>query len=91
MGIITLVFLLALETFFLVWSTNTRNSHREEKGIISIGLLVLFVTLLVAGIYEWSFRYAALLLVLVIQALASVVILVKKKAKEYRLRNGLTP
>lgn len=89
MGIITLVLLLALETFFLVWSIITRNSHREEKGIISIGLLALFGLLLVTGVYEWSFRYAALLLVLVIQALVGAVILVRKREKEYRLRKNI--
>lgn len=89
MGIITLVLLLALETLFLVWSIITRNNHREEKGIISIGLLTLFGLLLVTGIYECSFRYALLLLVLVIQALAGTVILVRKREKEYRLRKNI--
>lgn len=89
MGIITLALLLALETFFLVWSIITRNSHREEKGIISIGMLLLYGLLLITGIYEWSFRYAALLLVLVIQALAGVVTLVKKSENEYRLSKNI--
>ncbi len=89
MGITTLVLLLALETFFLVWSIITKNNHREEKGIISIALLVIFGLLLVTGIFEWSFRYVALLLVLVIQALVGAVILVRKKEKEYRLRKNI--
>lgn len=89
MGALTLVLLLGLETFFLVWSIMTRSNRREEKGIISIFLLVLFGLLLVTGVFEWSFRYAALLLVLVIQALAGTAILVRKRKKEYRLRKNI--
>ncbi len=89
MGILTLVLLLALETFFLAWSIVTRNNHREEKAIISIGLLVLFCLLLITGIYDWSFRYTMLLLVLVIQALVGTVILVRKRAMEYGLRKNI--
>lgn len=89
MGIITLVLLLALETFFLAWSVMTRNSHEEEKGIVSIGILALFGLLLVAGVFEWSFRYAALMLVLVIQALTGAVILFRKREREYRLRKNI--
>ncbi len=89
MGIIILVLLLTLETFFLVWSIITRNSHREEKGIISIALLMIFGLSLFTGIYEWSFRYVVFLLVLVIQALTSTVILVRKKGKEYKLGKNI--
>lgn len=90
MGIITLVLLLALEIFFLVWSMMTRNNHRKEKGIISIALLALLVLLLVTGVFEWSFRYAALLFLLVIQALVGVVILARKNEKEYSLKKNIT-
>lgn len=89
MGTITLVLLLALETFFLIWAIVTKNNHREEKAIISIGLLALFGLLLVIGVYEWSFRYVVFLLVLVIQAIIGTVILVRKKEKEYRLRRNI--
>lgn len=89
MGIITLILLLALEIFFLIWSIKTRNNHREEKGITSIGLLVIFGLLLITGVYEWSFRYVMLLLVLIIQALTGTVILVRKREKEYRLRKNI--
>ena len=89
MGILTLILLLALETFFLVWAIKTKNNHREEKAIISIGLLALFSLLLVTGVYEWSFRYVVFLLVLVIQAIFSATILVRKREKEYRLRRNI--
>lgn len=89
MGTITLVLLLALETFLLVWSIVTKNNHREEKAIISIGLLALFGLLLVTGVYEWSFRYVVFLLVLVIQAIVGAVILVRKREKEYRLSRNI--
>lgn len=89
MGIITLALLLALEVLFLVWSILTKSNHREEKGIVSIGLLVIFGVLLVAGVYEWSFRYGALLLVLAIQAIAAAAMLVRKREFEYSLRRNI--
>lgn len=89
MGTITLVLLLALETFFLIWAIVTKNNHREEKAIISIGLLALFGLLLVIGVYEWSFRYVVFLLVLVIQAIIGTVILVRRREREYRLKSNI--
>lgn len=74
---------------FLVWVIKTKNNHREEKAIISICLLALFGLLLVTGVYEWSFRYVVFLLVLVIQAIFSAIILVRKREKEYRLRRNI--
>jgi len=84
LGIITLVFLLVSETVFLVWSLVAKDHHREEKGIVSISLLVLFGLLLRAGVLEWGFRYFALMLVLLIQAAAGAVILFRKREKEYK-------
>ncbi|MCE5196757.1 MAG: hypothetical protein LLG09_06485 [Negativicutes bacterium] len=89
MGILTLALLFALETFFLVWAIKTKNNHREEKAITSIGLLAFFGLLLVTGVYEWSFRYVAFLPVLVIQAIISAIILVRKREKEYRLKRNI--
>lgn len=89
MGIITLVLLLALETFFLVWSIKTKNSHTEEKGVISVALLVLLGLLLGTGIFEWSFRYVAILFVLIIQAIWGTVILIRRKEEKYRLRRSI--
>lgn len=89
MGTMTLILLLALETFFLGWSIVTKNNHREEKGIVSIGLLVLFALLFFTGVYEWSFRYAALLAVLVIQAIVGVFAIIKKNDKEYKLSKSI--
>ena len=89
MGIMALVVLLALETLFLVWSITTRNNHKEEKGVISIALVALFGLLLISGVFEWSFRYAALLLVLVIQALVGIVIIMRKTEKEYRIKTTI--
>jgi dienelactone hydrolase len=89
MGSITLILLVALEAFFLGWSIVTKNNYREEKGIVSIGLLVLFALLVFTGVYEWSFRYAALLIVLVIQALIGALAIIRKKDKEYKLSKSI--
>ncbi len=89
MGIFTLVLLVVLEALFLVWSIKTKNNHREEKGVISIGLLMLFGLLLVTGVYEWSFRYVMFLLVLVIQAIVGAIIFIRKREKEYKLSKNI--
>ena len=89
MGIIALAFLLLLEVFFLVWSIMTRNNRREEKGIVSIAVLALFILLLGTGIFQWSFRYAMLLFVLVIQAIVGMVILIRKRENEYKLSKDI--
>lgn len=89
MGIIILILLLSLEMVFLVWSIITKNNRKEEKGIIGIALLVLFGLLLITGVLEWSFRYAVLLFVLVVQAITGAVILARKTEKEYKLRKNM--
>lgn len=89
MGIITLIILLALELSFLIWSIITKNNRREEKGIISIALLVLFCLLVGTSIYEWGFRYLVFGLVLMIQTITGIIILIKRKEKEYKLSNNI--
>ena len=84
MGILTLSALLTLEFVFLVWSVKTRNNHREERGIVRLGTLILFGVLVVSGVYVWSFRYTFLMCMLVLQALLGAVILVRKKETPYR-------
>jgi len=90
MGILTLIALIAVELFFLVWAIRTRNDHREEKGIVRIGTLALFGLLLATGVYVWSFRYTMLLCMLVIQAVAGAVILVRKREAPCRTRKTIS-
>lgn len=90
MGILTLVLLLTLEIVFLVWSIMTRNNHREEKGLVSLTLLVLFGLLLITGVYEWGFRYTAFAIVLCIKAALGVLVLVRKREKEYKLGKNIS-
>ncbi len=89
MGTLTLASLITLELFFLVWSIRTRDDHRKERGIVRISTLVLFGLLLATGVYVWSFRYTMLLCMLVIQAVAGAVILVRKREAPYRTRNTI--
>lgn len=89
MGIITLILLLSLEAFLLAWSIKTKNNLREEKGIISISLLLLYGLLLATGVFEWSLRHSPLLLVLSIQAILGIVLLAGKREKEYTLSRSI--
>lgn len=89
MGIITLTILILLETVFLVWSISTKNCHKEEKSIVRIGCLIVFILLIISGIYEWSFRYTALLLVLIIQAILSAIYLIKRKECSFRFKRSI--
>lgn len=90
MGIFTLMLLIAMEAFFLVWSIRTRSSHNLEKAVVSITALVLFVLLVAAGVYDWSFRYGMFLIVLVTQAAVAGVALYRKKETQYRLKRSIT-
>lgn len=86
MGIITLASLIALELVLFIWSITTKNDHKEERGIIRLGTLAIFVLLLATGVYVWSFRYMALSLMLGIQAFRGVLALVRKSEGSYRTR-----
>lgn len=86
MGIITLILLITLESFFLIWTIKTKNNHREEKAIIRIGIIILFGLLFLSGILIWSFRYSAILLVLILQTFWSTYILVKRKEIKFKIR-----
>lgn len=89
MGMLTLVFLVAVELFFLVWAIRTRDYHNEERGIVRIGILALFGLLLGAGVYVLSFRYLLLLPMLGIQALVGTIVLIKKKQTQYSTKRTI--
>ena len=84
MGTLILIILLTIEAIFLVWSVRTKSSHEQEKGIVRIAELALFGILSLTGVLEWGFRYIVLLAVLVIQAIISVVVLIKKTEKPFK-------
>jgi len=84
MGAITLIILLAVEAFFLVWTIKSKSNHAQEKSIVRIAELALFGILSLTGVLEWGFRYIVLLAVLVVQAIIGVIVLVKKTEKLYK-------
>lgn len=57
--------------------------------IIRLALPLIFLLLLLAGIYEWSFRYAALTALLVLQAIAAAITLIRKKTRPYKLSRNI--
>ena len=89
MGIILLILLLTLEAVFLFWSVKTKNLHREEKSILSISLLALLLLLLFTGVFQWSFRYVPLFLILSVQALAGARFLMRRKVTAYGLSRSV--
>lgn len=89
MGMLALVFLVAVELFFLVWAIRTRDYHNEERGIVRIGILALFGLLLGAGVYVLSFRYLLLLPLLGIQALVGTIVLFRRKETPYGTRRTI--
>lgn len=82
MGTVTFFILSALEAALLIWSIRTKQEHRKERGLIRIASLVLFTVLTFAGVYLWGFQYAPLLLLLVIQAIAGIVVLIRAKDRK---------
>ena len=89
MGILTLIFLGTLELFFLVWSIMTGDSHSHKRAVVRISTLFLFGVLLASGVYIFSFRYFALLALLVSQALYGVTILVTKKVSQSKTSKAI--
>ena len=56
MGILTLILLIVLELFLLLWSIWRCDDHRQERAMVSLGTLALFGVLLASGVYVLSFR-----------------------------------
>lgn len=84
MGILTLLVLICVELFFLVWSLKTKILHRQEKCVVRISTFVLLVLLLATGVLEWGFRYTGIALVLLIQTVLAVITLLRRKETPYR-------
>lgn len=89
MGFILLIVLAAVEIFFAVFNIVTKNNHSKEKNIVRICEFVLLVILLITGVLERGFRYTMIVAVLGIYTLFSVIKLLKKKEKQYKLSGNI--
>ena len=85
MGIMFFAGLALIEIFFFVWSVITKNRHTTEKAVVRIAEGLLLVVLLLTGVFEWSFRYYGILILLGIQAIVGVVRLVRRDEEPYSL------
>ncbi len=88
MGNIVLVLLIAVEVFLMIWDLMQNERHVKERRIVRIGEFVLLTVLLLTGVLEWGFRYYAIALVLLVQALVAVIGLIKKQSKEKAFHIG---
>ncbi|WP_312650706.1 hypothetical protein [Proteiniclasticum sp.] len=84
MGTTALILLITLEAVLFFWSIRTKNNLDEEKRVIHFALLALFILLVSTGIFEWSFRYMILAVVLTVQAAASGISILRKKTKPFK-------
>ncbi len=89
MGTVTLIILFAVEVLFLAWTIKSKSNHAQEKGIVHIALLALLGIFLITGVFEWGFRYFMLLALLAIQTIISVIVLVRKTEKPYKLGKSI--
>lgn len=85
MGIILLAALIIGELTFAALSIITKNLCLQEKNVVHISEFALLVVLLFSGIFEWSFRYYGIALVLLIQAVIAGIGLWRGKDKPYKL------
>ena len=90
MGILILLILLTIEATFFIWSVTSKDHRGKERAIVSLALLTLIGVLLGTGVLQGTFRYGLLLMVLLIQGIAALLLLIKKKEKAYTMRTCLT-
>lgn len=84
MEIILLAALIIGELTFAALSIITKNLWLKEKNVVYISEFALFAVLLFLGIFEWSFRYYGIALVLLIQAVIAGIGLWRGKDKTYK-------
>lgn len=82
MGWMLLLVLVAVELTLLILSLVTQSSHRQLRAIVRITVFVVFVLLVLTGILEWSPRYYALGLLLLVFAAIGAGTLLRRRTDE---------
>lgn len=89
MTTLTLIMLLTLEVFFLVRAIITRNSLSEEIALVRLAQPLLFLLLVLAGLFKRSFLLVPFAALLLVQAVAAAITLIRKKTRPYKLRRNI--
>ena len=91
MGIMLFLAAAVMETAFMVLHLITKSYKTNAKSVINIAMLPLFGLLPILSVIGWSFRYYVLASLLLVQALAGAVQLIRKekKRKAYSARRAV--
>lgn len=89
MGTVLLLALIIIEIFFMGWELITKRNHSIEKSVVRLAETSIFAILCICGVLEWSFRYTLIAVVLTIQSIISIVTLIKKVQKDYKLSSSI--
>lgn len=89
MGWIVLAVIIAVEAGMMGYAMSQKKNIKVERAWVRIAEFGVAVICMLTGIIKWSFRVTGLYLVLLLLAIYSVVVLIKKsrgsfKAKEYK-------
>ncbi len=87
-GIITLIVALAAQIAFLVFRMRTKNWQTRWTHFTRIAAFTTFSLLLLTGVYQWGFRWMALLLLLGVLAVISSLYFVMKTKKEKQYKRS---
>ncbi len=89
MGTVLLLALFIIEIIFMGWELITKKNHSIEKSVVRLAETSIFAILCVCGVLEWGFRYTLIAVILAIQSIISIVTLIKKKQKDYKLSSSI--
>lgn len=78
LGIIVIIGLLVIESGFLFYCLKTKSEQRKVKSVIRICESALFCLLIIFGVVQLSFRWYVIFIILLAQAILSIVFFIKK-------------
>ena len=90
MGTAIIFVLIAAEVFFLIWNIISKKNHSAEKSVANLAEAALFVILSICGVIMMSFRYYGAAVMLAVLTVISVIVLVTKKEREYKLSRSIS-
>lgn len=88
MGIVLFLTAVIIELLVAAFCLISKSEHRKERSVIRIASFSGFVLLTILPVVDWSFRYYALSLLLLLLAIIGVITLMKKSEEDVDYKAG---